>query len=368
MNGVIGAARLLIDTDLTPEQREYAGMVSNSGESLLNIINDILDFSKIEAGKLAVESIPFDLRRVLREVEDLLTPRILDRPLTLRIEYPAGLPSDFLGDACRIKQVTLNLAGNAVKFTSAGEVAIRVSCQHSEGQTAHMRISVEDTGPGVPPEKLHLLFRKFSQLDASTSRKHGGTGLGLAISKQLVQMMGGAIGVSGHEGPGATFWFTLPLSLNPKTRAVNCRDRTAAIGAKFAALSAEVLVADDNVVNQKIAVHMLEKLGLRADVALNGRDAVRMSAGRNYDAVLMDCQMPEMDGYEAAREIRGQEGADRHVPIIAMTADAFSTCRHRCLSAGMDDYLSKPVRLERLSEALERWIPAGRPPVQREPR
>ena len=361
MNGVIGAAGLLLGTNLTIEQREYAEIVRNSGEALLDIINDILDFSKIEAGKLTIETIPFDLRVLLEEVDDLLTPRVQGRPLTLRFEYPSDVPTHFLGDPGRIRQITLNLASNAVKFTATGEVVIRIRCDLRLEQTAVVRISVSDTGPGIAASKLHFLFKKFSQLDASTSRKYGGTGLGLAISKQLVELMNGAIGVDSKEGDGATFWFALTLPLDPRRYPDEPGQHShdpAGLWGNFAASGARVLVAEDNVVNQKVAVRMLEKLGIRADVAGNGREAVQMFAGLAYDALLMDCQMPDMDGYQATREIRGTEEADQRVPIIAMTADAFAECRDRCKEAGMDDYLAKPVRLQQLAEVLKKWLPA----------
>ena len=358
MNGIVGAAGLLMDTGLTSEQREYAEMVRASGEALLNIVNDILDFSKIEAGKLAIETIPFNLQAVLREVETLLAPRVQGRPLKLRLEYPTDVAREFLGDACRIRQVVLNLAGNALKFTSAGEVVIRAECVGSQDDIRQMKIGVQDTGPGIPGHKRHLLFQKFSQIDSSTSRSHGGTGLGLAISKQLVEMMGGVIGYESQEGHGSTFCFNLPLKVNLEARAGATGDRKASVFSRFAGSSTSVLVVDDNIVNQKVAVRMLQKLGLATAVACNGREAVDMYSDGRHDVILMDCQMPEMDGYESARTIRRTERAETRVPIIAMTADAFATCRERCLEAGMDDYLSKPVRFEDLAEVLGKWIPA----------
>jgi CheY-like chemotaxis protein len=258
------------------------------------------------------------------------------------------------------------LAGNAVKFTSAGEVVIRATCDLRVERTALIRISVRDSGPGIAPEKVRLLFQKFSQLDMSTSRKYGGTGLGLAISKQLVELMCGTIGVDSTEGEGATFWFALPLRLNPGACADGSADPpqlgprgSAALWGRFEASSARVLVVEDNIVNQKVAVRMLERLGIRVDVAGNGREAVQMCGVLAYDAILMDCQMPEMDGYQAVGQIRRKEESDRRVPIIAMTADAFVECRDRCREAGMDDYLAKPVRLESLAEVLKKWVPLG---------
>jgi signal transduction histidine kinase/ligand-binding sensor domain-containing protein/CheY-like chemotaxis protein len=509
MNGVIGMTGLLLDTGLTTEQREYTEMVRSSGEALLTVINDILDFSKIEAGKLVIEPSPFDLRLAIEEVDEMLAPKAEEHKLDLVLEYSSAVPRHFIGDAGRIRQVVTNMVGNAVKFSSGGCVLISVEYQGQDAQQACMRVSVQDHGPGIPREKLDLLFEKFSQVDASTTRKYGGTGLGLAISKQLVELMGGSIGVESHPGEGSTFWFTLPLTLDAQPRAapvpvadlrdlrvlivddneVNRRvldeqitswgmrngsfssgeqalealraawqsgdpyhfaildyqmpamdgptlarairsdpdiggtvlvmltsvgywdtvrhaenasidaclpkpvrqsqllntlattwskklhvtlaapprpasrvaDMKSALAGRSASWPIRVLVAEDNVVNQKVAVRMLERLGLRADVAANGRETVRMFELLPYDLVFMDCQMPEMDGYEATQEIRRRERPDRHVAVIAMTADAMAGCRERCLEAGMDDFIAKPVAMEALFEALRKWAPVRAP-------
>ena len=511
MNGVIGMTGLLLDTNLTAEQREYTEIVRRSGEALLTVINEILDFSKIEAGKLALELSPFDLRLAIEEVDEMLAPKAAERKLDLVLEYSSAVPCHFIGDAGRIRQVVTNLVGNAVKFSSNSSVLITVDCPDQSGQQYPICISVRDNGPGIPPEKLDLLFRKFSQVDASSTRKYGGTGLGLAISKQLVQMMGGSIGVDSRLGEGSTFWFTLLLTRDAQPQAtpvpvadlkdlrvlivddneVNRRvlheqitswgmrdgrvssgeqalkglrgarqsgdpyhfaildyqmpgmdgatlareikadpltrdtvlvmltsvgyssamkqtegasvdaclpkpvrqsqllntlatvwskkqrmasvdaakpaNRTAEMKSVLSGRSAagwlpiRVLMAEDNAINQKVGVRMLERLGLRADVAANGREAVRMFELLPYDLVFMDCQMPEMDGYEATREIRRREGAGRQVAIIAMTADAMAGCREQCLAAGMDDFIAKPVAMEAMFEALQRWAPAKGP-------
>jgi len=506
MNGVIGMTGLLLDTDLTADQRDYAETVRSCGESLLAVINDVLDFSKIEAGKLDIESSPFDFRLAIEEVEEMLATKAEEKGLDLVLHYPHGVPRYFIGDAGRIRQVVTNLAGNAVKFSPTGSVLITAQCDRQEGEQSWMRISVRDTGSGIPPEKAKMLFKKFSQLDPSTTRKCGGTGLGLAISRQLVELMGGVIGVESPIGEGATFWFTLPLALNqqpPATpvpaadlrdlrvlivddnevnrrvlheqisswgmrsgsyataeqaldaliaaqrtgdpfhfvllddhmpnmdgpalaRAIransairNCilvmltsagrggefrqqasggvhaclikpvrqsqllntlatewskklegeslwndrRERIAAtkstLSGQFAGLAARILVAEDNPVNQKVAVRMLEKLGLRTDVAANGREAVEMYEMLPFDVILMDCQMPEMDGYAAAAAIRKRSKPGSRVAIIAMTAEALTGCRERCLAAGMDDYLVKPVTMDGLCEALTKWVSGG---------
>jgi signal transduction histidine kinase/CheY-like chemotaxis protein len=505
MNGVIGMTGLLLDTGLTPQQRDYAETVRQSGEALLSIINDILDFSKVEAGKLVLESLAFDLRLVMEEVNEMLAPKADEKQIELILDYPSGMPRHFIGDAGRIRQVVTNLVGNAVKFTDRGSVLTAVDCELRDGRRALLRVSVKDNGPGIPSEKVGALFMKFSQGDTSTTRRYGGTGLGLAICKQLVGVMGGTIGVDSLPGEGSTFWFTLPIEIDAQPQAAslpavdlrNLRvlivddselsrraiheqlaswgmrnggfassdglvealseakrrgdpyhfaiidyrvsgiegatlaaaikndpetldtvvillvsigrwsetrhlegscidaalvkpvrqsqlmnslvtawsrklgepflgrpqpDRCASEGgasaaAKFAGRQVRVLVAEDNAVNQKVAALMLQRLGVRADFAANGREAVEMFTMAPYDLIFMDCQMPQMDGYEAAREIRRLEGRERRVAVVAMTAEAMAGCRENCLAAGMDDYISKPVKPSDLLGKLEQWVP-----------
>jgi two-component system sensor histidine kinase/response regulator len=509
MNGVIGMTGLLLDTQLTPEQRDYAETVRKSGDALLTVINDILDFSKIEAGKLLIECFSFDLRVVIEEVNEMLAPKAEEHDLELVLEYPSSLPRHFIGDAGRLRQVLTNLVGNAIKFTPAGNVRVTVECLGQDMETAQMQVAVQDTGVGIPQEKLASLFAEFTQVDSSITRRYGGTGLGLAIAKQLIELMGGSVAVESRLGEGSRFSFTLPLRQDAEPRAgaevaglrglrvlivddheVNRRmltsltanwgmrsqsstsgeealqalraaqasgDRyhfvvldyqmpdmdgaslSAAIKAdpalreavvvmlssvgqwteakhmegasidaclvkpvrqrqllstlattwgkkvkagdgehsvaelaasvaelaaskvrwagSFAGLGLRVLVAEDNAVNQKVAVRMLEKLGLRTDLASNGREAVALREMLPYDLILMDCQMPEMDGYEAAREIRRREGGHRQTAIVAMTAEAMIGAREKCIEAGMDDYIAKPVRLEDMVEALRKWLP-----------
>ena len=508
MNGVIGMTGLLLATELTPEQRDYAETVRKSGESLLTVLNDVLDFSKIEAGKLAIESIAFDLRLVIEEVNEMLAARVEEKEIDLVLEYPPEIPRHFVGDAGRIRQVLTNLVGNAIKFTANGHVIIEVRSEPRDERSVDLLVWVEDTGVGIPQDKLDLLFEKFSQVDGSPTRRYGGTGLGLAISKQLVNLMGGSIGVTSHPGQGSTFWFTLPLLLdaqphpapaplaelrglrvlvvddNEVNRRVmdqqiagwgmrsasfpsgqealdamraaqrggdpfpfalldyqmpgmdgatlawaiksdpairdtvvilltsvshwSCaRDKETAIiqaalvkpvrqsqllntlatawsrrlreapparppearpidemkaelDQRFGGAPVRILIAEDNLVNQKVACRMVERLGLGADVAGNGREAVALFDRLPYDLIFMDCQMPEMDGYEAARAIRARETSARRVAIVAMTADAMAGCRETCLAAGMDDYIAKPAKMEDIFEALRKWIPAGR--------
>jgi PAS domain S-box-containing protein len=495
MNGVIGMTGLLLDTELSPEQREYTETVRRSAEALLSVINDILDFSKIEAGRLRLENAPFELHLVIEEINEMLAHRAEDNGIDLIVEYPSPTPRSFLGDAGRVRQVLTNLVGNAVKFTKNGNVIVRVEALSRGEERALMRVSVQDTGIGIAADKIGSLFEKFSQVDGSATRKYGGTGLGLAISKQLVELMGGTIGVESALGKGSTFWFTAPLILGPEIapapvsqlqglrvlivddnelnrrmlheqisawgmrdtsfahagevvpgmcaarregdpyhfvlldyqmpeldgvtlaghikaepavrdailimltsvghlsevrhREGGCVDaslvkpvrqwqllnalsttwsrRTGEETPRMPAKPAEpptpsfhgsgirVLLAEDNIVNQKVAARMLERLGLRPDVAANGKEAVAMFQMAWYDIIIMDCQMPEMDGYAASEAIRRLERGERRVVILAMTAEAVSEARERCLESGMDDFIPKPVRIAELAEALRKW-------------
>jgi signal transduction histidine kinase/AmiR/NasT family two-component response regulator len=362
MNGVIGMTALLLSTELTPEQQEYAQAARRSGEALLTVIDDILDFSKLEAGRLVIESMAFDLCVVLEEAVEMLTSSAKEKGIKLIVQYPPGVPRHVTGDAGRIRQVAINLIGNAVKFTDSGYVLISVECEEQDERAARLRVSVRDTGPGISKENVGLLFEKFSQVDNSITRRYGGTGLGLAISKELVELMGGAIGVSSGENEGSTFWFTLPLGIDANPSATGGHVTEAnVIQAGFSAGNAiRILVAEDNIVNQKVALRMLEKLGFHTDVAANGREAVEMAEMRPYDLIFMDCHMPEMDGYAAAGEIRRRQCANQRLAIVAMTADVMEGSRDRCLAAGMDDYIAKPIRLSSLTEALRKWIPAAK--------
>jgi two-component system, sensor histidine kinase and response regulator len=358
MNGVIGMTSLLLDTNLDETQRDYAETVRKSAESLLTIINDILDFSRIEAGKMAIDATPFDLETVIGDVTGILAPRAGAAGLTLSVEYPEALPRRFVGDSGRVRQVLMNLVSNALKFTQRGEVKVLVECAGLDAQLAEMRLSVRDTGVGIPDDKLDLIFEKFSQVDSSNTRRYGGTGLGLAIAKELVDLMHGRIGVRSRVGQGSTFWCSLPLRLDLAGELP--RTLPAPTGARrINTKPIRVLLAEDNVVNQKVAAGMLQRLGFGADVAANGREALEKLSHREYDLVFMDCHMPEMDGYDAAGELRRREGGTRRTTIIALTADAREGTRERCMKAGMDDYIVKPVRLEDLRQALEKWAPGA---------
>jgi signal transduction histidine kinase len=378
MNGVLGFANLLLETPLNAEQREFVQTVQSSGDSLLAIINDVLDYSKIEAGRMTVEHIDFGLRAVCDEVRAILRTAVAKRGLELSIDFDAALPPCIQGDPVRVRQVLLNLASNAIKFTERG--AIRIEVSRLEGE--QIKISVADSGIGITEEQLDRMFRRFTQADSSTTRRYGGTGLGLAISKTLVELMGGTIGVRSQAGAGSTFWFTLPLVVGrhpvtvPEVPPVETVSIAAMPAAAAPVLSAagtagqggvRLLLVEDNFVNQRVAVYMLNKLGYEVDVAQHGREAIGMLSNFDYDLVLMDCQMPEMDGFEATRTIRDGNSSvlDHEVPVIAMTANAFPEDRARALACGMNDFLAKPVDRALLSGMLAKWL---RPAPLRETR
>jgi PAS domain S-box-containing protein len=511
MNGVLGMSGLLLDTRLEPEQYDYARAIQRSADALLGMINDILDYSRIEAGTLVIEPVSFDLRVAIEEVADLLAPRAREKGLELVVRTAPDLPRYVRGDAGRIRQILTNLAGNAVKFTSRGRVLINAELAESTSEVPTVRLSVEDTGIGIPADRLEDVFEKFTRADASTTRRFGGTGLGLAISRQLAELMGGRIGVESIEGRGSTFWLELPLpadcSMRPlpsgisvtgvralivdpdgtnrqvvaeQLEGLGLRPSTAASGEEalaelgnadwsgdpygFALLTAilpdmdgealgrlikadarlyrtvllfvtnqglpgdgrrihdigfaaylvkplkqddladavalawegrnqeprpglitrhslaearavqrpspatakraapaRVLLVEDNAVNQKLAIRLLEKQQCRVDVAGNGREALDLLVTLPYDLVFMDCHMPEMDGYQATRLVRASETAAARVPIVAMTASVMRGDRERCLEAGMNDYISKPINAAALAAMLERWLPGAEP-------
>ena len=359
MNGVLGFANLLMDTRLDGEQREFVENIRSSGDALLTIINDVLDYSKIEAGKLGVDNMEFNLRSVCSEVQSLLEPSAAQKRLALNLHFAPATTEFLIGDPVRVRQVLLNLIGNAVKFTMSGSVTIEVS----QVDPDRVRVSVADTGIGVADGQLDKLFESFTQGDASITRRYGGTGLGLAISKKLITLMGGEISAHSEAGKGSVFWFTLPVRapLNSSTRVAQLvlpvAEPEPAPEPAREGVRGRLLLVEDNVVNQKVAMRMLVKMGYEVDLAEDGQQALDRLAAVCYDAVLMDCQMPEMDGYLATRHIRDPSSAvlDHDVPVIAMTANAFAEDRERCLAAGMNDFLAKPVDRSTLAQMLEKW-------------
>jgi PAS domain S-box-containing protein len=366
MNGVIGMTGLLLDTKLDTEQRNLAETIRSSGESLLRLINDILDFSKIEAGQMPLEELDFDLRALVDVTVKMMAVQAQAKGIALVSAVAPGLPTGLRGDPGRVRQVLMNLLGNAIKFTKEGEVTLRATVEEETEATVLVRFEIQDTGPGISPETQARLFRPFVQADSSTSRRFGGTGLGLAICKRLAESMNGGIGVKSQPGHGSTFWVTLNFSRPAGTQFVSRSGLTQPLPrpVNFAALRQEsVLLAEDNVVNQQVALGNLRKLGYHADIATSGFEVLEATARKNYDIILMDCQMPELDGYQVTREIRQREGKGRRAYIIAMTAHAMVGDREKCLAAGMDDYLSKPLNREELRAAMQRGAPGPATPL-----
>jgi PAS domain S-box-containing protein len=355
MNGIIGMTGLLLDESLTPQQREFAETIRGSANALLGIVNDVLDLSKIEAGKMVIEPVAFDLIGCLEEVGGLMAPQACAKGLSYRFEPQT--PSRYVwGDAGRIRQIVLNLVSNAIKFTDRGETVLRIASSPSGPDKALFTISVTDTGMGIPADQLPLLFRKFAQVDSSPAKKHEGTGLGLAISRQLAELIGGTLTVTSEMGKGATFVLSLCLPSATEREAGNGHAEEPPY-TDLTARCRRVLVAEDNVVNQKIAKLTLEKFGCRVDLAANGREAVEMAGRFPYDLILMDCGMPEMDGYAASQEIRARQENGSRIPIVALTAHAIEGTRQQCLAAGMDDYIAKPFSRTSLEKILLHWSP-----------
>ncbi|KAB2966301.1 ATP-binding protein [Zoogloea sp.] len=356
MNGIIGMTELALDTDLTEEQRGYLDVVSSSANALLTIINDILDFSKIEAGKLKMERIVFDLSALVRDCLRPITLKGEEKGLKVSLSIDPQVPAAVFGDPVRVRQVLLNLLSNAVKFTHEGEVELRV-VRRPAAEAGHDELcfSVRDTGIGINPEAQANVFEAFSQEDTSITRKFGGTGLGLSISSRLVHLMGGAIQLESTKGVGSTFSFTLPCL--PASTDAMATPQIAPLPDYDDAGGKRVLLVEDNRINQIVAMKLLQKRGHLVQLADDGQIAVQALQQQTFDLVLMDMQMPVMDGLEAARRIRALEasGARPRTPIIAMTANAMKGDRERCLEAGMDDYLTKPINAEELFEKVDQW-------------
>jgi PAS domain S-box-containing protein len=368
INGIVGMTSLLLDTDLTEEQREFAQTADTCTQVLLGVINDILDFSKIEAGKLDLESIALDPRSVVNDVVRMLSAAAQNKQIFFVHEIDPDVPPWVCGDPGRIRQILVNLANNAIKFTAKGGVTISVSLDEEDDSTTTLRFRVTDTGIGIAPDGQAALFEAFTQADASTTRRYGGSGLGLAISKKLAVMMGGRIGVESEFGVGSTFWFTVVFEKQSAVSVENAGEGEDVIAREAVVPSpsrlpatvqgSRILVADDHPVNQTVAVRFLQKMGLVADVVGNGREALRALEQNTYALVLMDLQMPVMDGLEATREIR-RCGKWPGLPVIALTASAMQRDRDGCREAGMDGYLTKPLQAGALAEVMAKWI---RPP------
>jgi PAS domain S-box-containing protein len=373
LNGIIAMTGLLQDMGLSAEQQEYAQIAHISGQMLLSLINDILDFSKIEARKLELEMLDFDIRSVMAETANLLALAAENKGLKLRCQVDSQVPPLLHGDPGRLRQILLNLGSNAVKFTMKGEVVIHAALKSEDDSNAIICISVSDTGIGIPADRQDILFSPFSQLDGSTTRKYGGTGLGLAISKQLAELMGGTIGVKSEVDRGSEFWFTAvfekraPIPYLPEDHVESEIESSAnrtdePESSRKHKRRMRILVVEDNLVNQRVAQALLAKLEMGSDVVANGHEAVKALQSTHYDLVLMDCQMPEMDGYEATRIIRLPESRALNpaIPIIAMTALAMQGDRDRCIQAGMNDFIAKPILRKDLTNVLERWLAGSR--------
>ncbi len=401
MNGVLGMTELLLGTALKDEQLEYAQSIKRSAASLLSLINDILDLSRVEAGKLRIEQVPFSLKTILEETSSLFALQARAKGLEFVSEVAPNVPATAVGDGHRLRQVLNNLLGNAIKFTDAGRIGMTATVLGEAAGRTQVRISVRDTGIGISRNDQERIFERFIQADTSSTRKYGGTGLGLAISKELVELLGGEIGVESEPERGSQFWFTvslgkavagseergphtapavkapahtgklpvttaIPVTISPGVSApkapapqqpVPTAGSLANLTAALRGRKHRILLAEDNEINQRITVRLLEKMGLSVDAVTNGRLAVEAINKKKYDLILMDCQMPEMDGFEATAMIRNRERNTKRTPICALTANAMEGDRERCLAAGMDDYMSKPVSLEKLQEAIGRWIP-----------
>ncbi|WP_164928414.1 ATP-binding protein [Gloeobacter violaceus] len=351
MHGIISMTDLLLESDLGAEQRELAAIIGYCGETMLSLINNILDISKIEAGRMELDVVPFELPRLIDSVVAMFAEQLRSKDLRLQVLIDPEVPAQLEGDPVRLAQVLTNLVGNSLKFTPRGQIAIRVHPAAQGGDDLRLRFEVVDTGIGMAPETTGRLFQSFFQADTSTTRKYGGTGLGLAISRQLVELMGGQIGVESRLEQGSTFWFVLPLKVSapvePPPPSAPMTVRLPQYG--------PILIVEDNAVNQKVLLRHLERLGCGAEVAETGAEALTVLASRSFALVLMDCQMPVMDGFQATAEIRRREDSARRTPIVGITANASAGVYDLCLAAGMDDCLIKPVRRDQLTAAIERW-------------
>ena len=368
IHGVLGMADLLLRSDLTDAQREQIALIRTSAEALLALVDDILDLARIEAHSLLLRPRDFHLREVVGEVMRLLAPQAAARGIELRLQVAGEVPDDLHGDPVRLRQVLLNLVGNAIRHTREGFVAVTVETRAGASGAPEARFAVQDTGTGIRPEVQARLFRPFSRSESSASRDPGGAGLGLVICKNIVDLMAGEIGFESAYGAGSTFWFQVPLvgaagaggaavrPLSPEPPDAGASKVASQIASRSAPRHARVLVVDDHPANRILAVAHLRDFGYTADDAESGVAALALLAERPYDAVVLDCAMPELDGYETCRRLRQREGDGRRTPVVALTAFALPGEREKCLAAGMDDYLTKPYRREDLAAIVDRLV------------
>lgn len=360
LNGVLGMTGLLLETNLTQNQREYAEMACSSGHTLLSLINNILDFSKIEAMKLQLDSYPFNLQDLINDTTKLVSVLARGKEVSLNSYIAQDTPFSLQGDAARLRQVLLNLLGNAVKYTERGSIALQVKTEAADSNAIKLHFSVSDTGIGIPLDRQENLFQPFSQVDCSATRRFEGTGLGLAISKQLIALMGGTIGVQSEEGIGSLFWFTVVFekAADQADTPVSTEEPSEIPLENERLTACHILLAEDNQINRLLTENLIRSLGCTIDSVTNGREAITSLEHKDYSLVLMDCQMPELGGLEATAIIRAPESPvrNRRIPIIALTANVCPGIRDACLAAGMDDYLSKPVVVDQLRNTLKRWL------------
>lgn len=362
LNGIIGMTSVLLSRQLGELERDYVETIRQAGEALRGIVDDVLDLSKIEAGKLRLERADFELARSVSDALQIVQSVASQKPLNILVRHDPRLPKWVRGDVSRIRQILLNLLSNAIKFTSEGTIEIRTRVQFIDQEECELLFSVKDEGIGMTDEQQHKLFQPFSQAEDSTTRKYGGTGLGLAICKRLAELMGGQIGVTSRYGEGSLFWFTVRIQV-AKEPAPAVDLENPAPPPPVTRKNARILLVEDNKINQKVALLMLKNLGYSVDIAQNGSDALLALDCRHYDLVLMDCMMPEMDGCEATRRLRNLGGHGSAIPVIAMTASAFDDDRVACLTAGMNDFISKPVCEADLGAKLSFWLSQERKSV-----
>ncbi len=363
MNGIMGMTQVLLETELSPEQREYAGIVLDNSEHLLALMNDLLDLSKIEAGELRLETIDFDPGEVIRTATALLAHAARKKGLELTTEVEREVPAELRGDPLRLRQVITNLVGNAIKFTEQGGISIRVKLETQDDKSASLRFEVEDTGIGIAAKSINGIFDSFTQADISTTRRYGGTGLGLSICKKLVGHFNGSIGVNSSEGRGSLFWFTAVFSKRRSAAVLAPRGKSSGTVTAHAVRQQQtgrrILVVEDNPVNQKLVVWVIGNRGYRVDAVDAGSKAIAALEATPYDLVLMDGQMPDMDGCQTTRAIRSVDGnvLNRNIPIIAVTGCVTEDELERCLQAGMNDYICKPFYIDELFGKIEKWLP-----------